>query len=87
MLYDTATYYNLQALQENTTPLPWGQPGRERVTVEIRPWKARRGVFRGSAALPPGLGRFRASWALLGGLAGNLLVLPLLLRFADGQDE
>jgi len=28
-----------------------------------------------------------ANVALLGGLAGNLLVLPLLLRFADGQDE
>jgi len=28
-----------------------------------------------------------ANVALLGGLAGNLLVLPLLLMFADGQDE
>ena len=26
MLYDTTTYYKLQAIQENTTPRPWASP-------------------------------------------------------------
>ncbi len=41
-------------------PTALGQPGRERVGVEIRPWAGRGGVFRvgGTYPLPsPGFGR------------------------------
>ena len=35
MLYDTTTYYNLQAIRRNTTRRAWASTGRECVGIEI----------------------------------------------------
>lgn len=76
MLYDTTTYYNLQALQGNTTRRAWASPAASASGSKFGPVRAVAAFSGVGGTLHPYPRRFRASWALLRGLG----VVPGLPR-------